>query len=458
MASTPATGLPMQTRSAAGDIPQNRRARPACAPPTVAKRVGWDYEVRPVDTQRPEPDRSYRAPAVRVVGRVAALGAWLSGVPGCLLEFPQRLEPAEAGAPDAAGDAAPIERERFDWDFAAYGVLADPGGSLHGFEATGATDDNGRVRFGRVTLDTDVVLVTAAEEPRSLGNGGFRLGLPDVGALTNADLVFVRDDETGIGGAEVVTADGHWGGPIVMVRYGQNEPVGSRESAKDFRFIQVGAAQGAPTALMARGGLGSGFFSLGDGIALGGEDGPRLESAEVESLAYGGFQVLEPDFALRGIRGHDRAFMAALRWSAVSDNPQTGDVAHPLPELWLGTRAVSSGPGGVALQGRWHLSGVSLQDSTRWVAETFTLVVSVTPEAVRYAYLNAAGDELEAGHIDGQTGSMLPFGGVVGLTSDAPSPSVRWFGMGPDDPPYLVIWGTDGRAPTTRLFFGLRER
>ena len=66
-------------------------------------------------------------------------------------------------------------------------ILAVADGELVRFEATGATDDNGRVRFGRVTLDTDVVLVTAAEEPRSLGNGGFRLGLPDVGALTNAD-------------------------------------------------------------------------------------------------------------------------------------------------------------------------------------------------------------------------------------------------------------------------------
>ncbi len=411
-----------------------------------------------MNVRPPEPPRPTQSPTRLGAVRLAALGAWLSGMSGCLLEFPQRVDPADAGAADAAGDAATIERERFDWDFAAYGLLADPDGNLHGFEATGATDDNGRVRFGRVTLDATVVLVTDAEEPRSLGNGGFRLGLPDVGALKNADLVLVRDDETGIGSAQVIAPDPRWGGTIVVVRYGENQPVGSAESAKDFRFVQVGAAQGAPSALMARGGLGSGFFSLADGIVLGGEAGPSLRNAEVASLAFGGFQVLEPDFALRGIRGHDRGFMAALRWSAVADNPQTGEAAHPLPELWLGTRTVSSGPGGVALQGRWRVSGVTFAPPSTWVAETYTLDIAVTPDAVRYAYLDAAGEEVEAGHIDGQTGSMLPFAGVVGLSTDGPPSSVQWFGMGPDDPPYLVIWGTDGRAPTTRLFFGLRER
>jgi hypothetical protein len=404
------------------------------------------------------PPESEKKSAALAAGRLGVLGVWLLGTSGCLLAFPERLEPADAGAADAAGDAAPIERERFDWDFAAYGVLADPTGGLHGFEATGATDENGRVRFGRVTLDADIVRVTDAEEPRSLGNGGFRLGLPDVGALRNADLVLVRNDETGIGSAEVVTADGHWGGPIVLVRYGTNEPVGAAEAPLDFRFVQVGAGAAGPSALMARGGLGSGFFSLDEGIELDGGAGPKVARAEVASLAYGGFQVLEPDFALRGIRGHGRAFMAALRWSAVSDNPQTGELARPLPELWLGARTVSSGPGGLALQGRWHLSGVSRLDDERWVAESFTLVFSVTPDAVRYAFLDAAGGEVEAGHVDGQSGSMLPFGGVVGLTPDGPAAGVRWFGMGPADPPHLVLWGTDGRAPGARLFFGLRER
>lgn len=404
-------------------------------------------------TPPPESRSSSRAPALRGARRVVVLGAWLLGLNGCLLEFPQRLEPAEAGAPDAAGDAAPIERERFDWDFAAYGLLADPSGNLHGFEATGATDENGRVRFGRVTLDSDVALVTDAEEPRSLGNGGFRIGLPNVGQLTNADLVFVRDDETGIGSAELVTAEGRWGGPIVLVRYGQDEPVGSTEAAKEFRFVQVGAAQTAPTALMARGGLGSGFFSLEAGIEFGGRESAPLAQVPVSSLTIGSFLVNDEAFALHGTRGDARNFMAALRWSSVN-----GPDPHPLPELWFGTLAAGNGPGGAALEGRWHLSGVSLQDTTRWVAETYTLDITVTPDAVRYAYLNAAGEEVEAGHIDRQTGMMLPFQGFIGLTSDEASPSVRWFGMGPDNPPYLVIWGTDGSAPTRRLFFGLRER
>lgn len=390
--------------------------------------------------------------------RWGALAAVLAGVPGCLLEFPGRLPPPDAEPPDASGDAAPIERERFDWEFGVFGIIADPTGGLHGFEATGATDVEGRVRFGRVTLDTEVVTSSDAAEPRSLGHGGFRLDLPDVGLLRDADLVIVRNDESGIGSAEILTAEGHWGGPIAVVRYGENEPTGSMEAPVDFRFVQVGAAPDSTAAAVARGGIGSELFSLESGLDEHGETLPPLVNAAVTSLPHGGFQVLNPDLPLRGIRGDARGFLAALRFSAISDNPQTGEVARPYPELWLGTRTESRSPSGRALEGRWRLGGVTRGEDGRWRSEAFVLVFSVTDTAVRYVFEDSAGRAVESGHADGQSGPMLSLGGILSLTPDGDTPAVRWFGMGPEAPPHLVLWGTDGRVPTTRLFFGLRER
>ena len=390
--------------------------------------------------------------------RWLALAGHLAGLAGCLVQFPERLPAPDAEPPDAAGDAATIQRERFDWEFGAFGVVADPAGALHGFEATGATDAEGRVRFGRVMLDAHVVISSTAEEPRSLGNSGFQIELPDIGPLKDAHLVITRNDESGIGNAELVAAEGNWGGPIAIVRYGENQPTGSNEAPVDFRFVRIGAAQDSMGAAVARGGIGSELFSLQNGVDDQGDALPPLVNAVVTSLPQGGFQVLDPVLPLRGIRGEGRGFLAALRYSAISDNPQSGAVVRPLPELWLGTRTESRGPSGRALEGRWRLGGVTLGDDGRWRSETYTLVFMVTEAAVRYVLEDTAGRSVEAGHADAQSGPMLDLGGIVSLTPDGAMPAVRWFGMGPEAPPHLVLWGTDGRLPVARLFFGLRER
>lgn len=388
----------------------------------------------------------------------ALVGATLlGGSTGCLLELPARGAPEDAGVEDAGRDASPIERERFTWNFEILGVVVDAQGSLHALDATGSTNSAGRVQFASVVLDAAESKFSPPTEPRSLGNGAFRLDFPDVRPLVGADLVVVRDEASGVGTAELLSADGAWRGLLVVVRSGSEEPVGGEEAPIDFRFVGVGVAGGAPTAAMARGGIGSERLSLDDG--RDGEGRPvGFKNLELVSYKHGGFRVSEPDLAWRGIRGDARRLMVALRWNAVSDNPNTGVKATPYPELWFGVQSVNTGPGGTTLDGAWRVQGVTRDASDVWSPANLRLEFDNSPQVVRYTFRDATEEVVEAGHVDTVSEETTPLRGLISLTPDGESSVPRWFGMAPTDPQHLLLWGTDGHLPEPRLLFGLRER
>jgi hypothetical protein len=380
----------------------------------------------------------------------AALG------PSCLLEFPERRQASgDAGTADATADIGTIEQDRFDWPrFAAYGLVAGPDGDLHPIHFVGSTDDDRQLTVGTLTFDGISADPAMAQTPRSLGGGAFEVRLPSVGSLPAATVVLTRDDASGLGVVRLESPPG-WGGPIVLTRLLPTLVEDRVYGPYPTRLVGLGGPPDTPRASIRFGAFGSESFTVEAGTPQDAIDPARRVNVGVNMLPDGRFRVLDTPWGLQGAWFPALQFFVSHRLSAVSPEGSPDEGLAPLGELWFGVPTADGDLGPRELAGRWQLSGLRVNDG-RWVGFGAVLEVANDLDQGAYALRSDPGGFDEAGHIDLPAEPELPFEQVVAFNPDG-APDGRWFAIGSQNPPMLVLWGTDGIDPQPRLLFGLRE-
>jgi hypothetical protein len=394
-------------------------------------------------------------PIVRCLRGVSAALLCAAAGPSCLLEFPERqFEAADAGATDSGSDLGTIAQDRFEWAaFVAHGLVAGPTGELHPLYFKGRTGEDRRLTFEQLQLGESIfdgsTEIAPPQAPQAIGNGAFRLRMPDVGPLVGASVVLTRDDASGLGSVRLEGAPG-WGGAIVLTRLGAAVERPGEVGPFETRLVSVGAGDdGSARAAFGFGAFGSADFSYLVGRKQDGTDFAPAVGLGVSMAETGIFSVSDVDWGMCGAWLRELPFFIAHGCQGARGR---------LPEIRFGMPNDSQALGLSELAGRWLLNGVQAGPDGWEGVEAVLEVGPVNAPDVPTELFSLRADAVgldQRGDIKWPVDDALPFPVVAfDPVGDA---GTRWFATGSTELPVLLLWGMDGRNPAPRLLFGLRE-